>query len=53
MLGLNNSLTSTAALQTETQQLVSAFQARVIADGGNLESKACLEAQLTNLSNIQ
>jgi hypothetical protein len=52
MLGLNNSLTSTAALQTEVQQLVSAFQARVIADGGNLESTTCLEVQLTNLSNI-
>jgi len=52
MLGLNNSLTSTAALQTEAQQLVSAFQARVIADGGNFEANTCLEAQLTNLSNI-
>ena len=28
------------------------FKARVVADGGVFEAKACLEAQLTNLSNI-
>jgi len=52
MLGLNNSLTLQLTPQTEAQQLVSAFQARVIADGGVFEAKACLEAQLTILSNI-
>ena len=38
---------------TPTQALVNAFKARVIADGGVFEAKACLEAQLTILSNIQ
>jgi len=38
---------------TPTQVLVNAFKARVIADGGVFEAKACLEAQLTILSNIQ
>jgi len=53
MLGLNNSLTLQLTPQTEAQQLVSAFQARVIADGGNPESRTCLEVQLTNLNNIE
>ena len=35
------------------QALANAFNARVIADGGVFEAKACLEAQLTILSNIQ
>ena len=38
---------------TPTQVLVNAFKARVIADGGVFEAKACLEAQLTILSNIE
>jgi hypothetical protein len=38
---------------TPTQKLVNAFKARVIADGGNFEAKACLEAQLVILNNIQ
>ena len=37
---------------TPTQVLVNAFKARVIADGGNFEAKACLNAQLLILSNI-
>jgi len=37
---------------TPVQKQVSDFKARVIADGGVFEAKACLEAQLTNLSNI-
>jgi len=53
MLGLNNSLTLQLTPQTEAQQLVSAFQARIITDGGNSESRTCLEAQLTILSNIE
>tara|TARA_B100000768_G_scaffold93064_1_gene87043 strand:+ start:2495 stop:2662 length:168 start_codon:yes stop_codon:yes gene_type:complete len=36
-----------------TQVLVNAFKARVIADGGVFEAKACLEAQLVILNNIQ
>ena len=35
------------------QKQVNTFKARVIADGGVFEAKACLEAQLTILSNIQ
>ena len=38
---------------TPVQKQVNDFKARVIADGGVFEAKACLEAQLTNLSNIQ
>jgi len=38
---------------TPTQILVNAFKTRVIADGGNFEAKACLEAQLVILNNIQ
>ena len=37
---------------TPTQVLVNAFKARVIADGGNFEAKACLNEQLLILSNI-
>jgi hypothetical protein len=52
MLGLGNSLTSSAATETAIQGQASAFQTRVVADGGVFEAKACLEAQLTILSNI-
>ena len=52
MLGLGNSITSSTATQTAAQEQASALQARVIADDGVFEAKACLEAQLTNLSNI-
>ena len=52
MLGLGNSITSSTATQTAAQEQASAFQARVIADGGNVEANTCLEAQLTNLNNI-
>ena len=38
---------------TPAQILVEAFKARVIADGGVFEAKACLNAQLTNLSTIK
>ena len=38
---------------TPTQSLVNDFKSRVIADGGVFEAKACLEAQLTILSNIE
>jgi len=37
---------------TPTQALVNAFKARVIADGGVFEAKACLDAQLVILNNI-
>ena len=40
-------------LLTPTQILVEAFKTRVIADGGNFEAKACLDAQLVILNNIQ
>ncbi len=38
---------------TPAQALVNDFKARVIADGGVFEAKACLDAQLTILSNIE
>ena len=38
---------------TPVQKQVNDFKARVIADGGVFEAKACLNAQLTNLSNIE
>ena len=38
---------------TPVQKHVNVFKARVIADGGVFEAKACLEAQLTILSNIE
>ena len=38
---------------TPTQKIVNDFKVRVIADGGVFEAKACLEAQLTILSNIE
>ena len=37
---------------TPVQKQTNTFKTRVIADGGVFEAKACLEAQLTNLSNI-
>jgi hypothetical protein len=38
---------------TPVQKQVNTFKARVIADGGVFEAKACLNAQLTILSNIE
>ena len=38
---------------TPVQKQVNSFMARVIADGGVFEARACLEAQLTILSNIE
>ena len=38
---------------TPIQEQVNDFKARVIADGGVFEAQACLEAQLTILSNIE
>ena len=38
---------------TPTQVIVNAFKVRVIADGGVFEAKACLNAQLITLNNIQ
>ena len=38
---------------TPVQKQVNDFKSRVIADGGVFEAKACLEAQLTILSNIE
>jgi len=37
---------------TPIQIQVNDFEARVIADGGVFEAKACLEAQLKQLNNI-
>ena len=37
---------------TPVQKQVNDFKARVVADGGVFEAQACLEAQLTILSNI-
>jgi len=53
-LGLNRSLaTSNNGVLTAAQQTAYHFKAIVIEDGGNFESKACLVAQLTILSNIE
>ncbi len=52
MLGLSNLLISGASLRTIAQKLASSFKSRVTTDSGVFEAKACLEAQLTNLSNI-
>jgi hypothetical protein len=38
---------------TPIQKQVNDFKARVVADGGVFEAKACLEAQLITLNNIQ
>ena len=38
---------------TPIQKQVNDFKSRVIADGGVFEAQACLEAQLTILSNIE
>ena len=38
---------------TPIQKQVNDFKARVVADGGVFEAKACLNAQLTTLNNIQ
>ena len=38
---------------TPVQKQVNVFKARVIADGGVFEAKACLDAQLVLLPNIQ
>ena len=38
---------------TPVQKQVNDFKAIVVADGGVFEAKACLEAQLTILSNIE
>jgi len=38
---------------TPVQKQTNDFKARVIADGGVFEAKACLEAQLTTLNNIE
>ena len=38
---------------TPVQKQVNDFKVRVVADGGVFEAKACLEAQLTILSNIE
>jgi len=40
-------------LLTPTQIIVNAFKIRVLAAGGNFEAKACLNAQLVILNNIQ
>jgi len=38
---------------TPAQKKVNDFKVRVVTDGGVFEAKACLEAQLTILSNIE
>ena len=51
-LGLSLATSNKGGL-TPTQKLVEAFKTRVIAAGGNFEAKACLDAQLVILNNIQ
>ena len=38
---------------TPVQKQVNDFKVRVVADGGVFEAKACLNAQLITLNNIQ
>jgi hypothetical protein len=53
-LGLSRSLaTSNKGVLTNAQQIANNFEARVIDDSGVFESKSCLVAQLTILSNIE
>tara|TARA_R110000782_G_scaffold98309_1_gene183611 strand:+ start:175 stop:339 length:165 start_codon:yes stop_codon:yes gene_type:complete len=52
-LSLGISLPSSNKVVTPVQKQVNAFKTRVIADGGVFEAKACLNAQLTILSNIE
>lgn len=44
--------TSNKGTLTPIQKQVNVFKARVVADGGVFEAKACLEAQLKILNNI-
>ena len=46
-------VSSNTSVLTPSQVLVNDFEIRVVADGGVFESKACLVAQLTILSNIE
>ena len=50
MIGLGI-FVSWASGASEASQLASAFTTRVVADGGTVESKACLTAELTYLTN--
>ena len=52
-LGLSLCSSNRVGGETPIQALVNAFKSRVIADGGVFEAQACLEAQLTILSNIE
>ena len=52
LLVLGISLTLSNKGKSPTLIIVNAFEARVIADGGVFEAKACLDAQLTILKNI-
>ena len=52
-LSLGISLPTSNKGATPIQRQANAFKARVIADGGVFEAKACLEAQLTTLNNIE
>ena len=51
-LALGMSLPSSNKGKSPTLIIVNAFEARVIADGGVFEAKACLDAQLKILNNI-
>ena len=52
-LGLSLCSSNRVGGLTPIELIVNTFQARVIADGGVFEAKACLNAQLTILSNIE
>jgi len=53
MLGLGLGVSKGGAASTPTQRLVSAFKVRVLTASGDFEAKACLNAQLKILNNIQ
>ena len=52
-LALGMSLPSSNKGGTPIQKQVNSFKARVIADGGVFEARACLEEQLKTLNKIQ
>jgi hypothetical protein len=52
-LGLSLCSSNRVGGLTPIELIVNAFKSRVIADGGVFEAQACLEAQLTILSNIE
>ena len=52
-LGISLATSNKGGGLAPVQKQVNDFKVRVVADGGVFEAQACLEAQLTILSNIE